>query len=463
MDKELTTWHIQCVYQRLETIEEIANYIKEANTFITRIWQGPRKDVPVPPKLRVDAVENLTITYRGASTNAVRLRFKLTPSRYGETDTFYNAISHFCKRVFHLKTEGEIQSKISLITSRSILGIAPLSQWFRFCWTQSFLDTFVYKQVPLFNEVADGDFSFSWLRGVAFLVVTSEKRASNTLGAIKTALAQSLAFETRRPDKELEAQGKRDSEAFIRCVEKLLRYLEATGDKCASQLDQGSDHLPLDFELQLFDVVLEVLEKGFDVLTTNKQVFDMWQEIISGAADKVDNACFISGTSLAVFAFEVYRVGTAAGAAATAATAGAAATAAGGTACSAMCTVAVLGPLGLLVASTGIWLIHRHYYDKVTKESAKIKKLSEKIRGHYEAATSLAQWLVKFCDPSPASNMEGGQEMQMLQAGAKLSERGLKPVLTLRDFQASIESEADVLREELRKMREDPELKDLFP
>jgi hypothetical protein len=45
---------------------------------------------------------------------------------------------------------------------------------------------------------------------------------------------------------------------------------------------------------------------------------------------------------------------------------------------------------------------------------------------------------------------------------AQLGERGLMPTLSLRDYKATISSEADVIRQQLQKMREDPDLKDYF-
>jgi hypothetical protein len=178
---ELTMWHIQCIHSPLQTPEDISDYIRDTNTFIRHIWNGPGEAAPTPPQLQVDAVENSVVAHRGDSVNAVRvsnesnqkpraqlisslsqLRFKLPPKHQRGNDAFLRAIRHFCERIFKLKAEGELYSEISRMSPRSLIGIAPLSQWFRFYWTQGFLETFIRRRVSLFNELADGEFFWPW-------------------------------------------------------------------------------------------------------------------------------------------------------------------------------------------------------------------------------------------------------------------------------------------------------------
>jgi hypothetical protein len=159
---ELTVWHIQCIHSPLQTPEEVSDYIGHTNTFIRRIWNGPEEATPTPPQLQVDAVENTVVAHRGDSVNAVRLRFKLPPKHQRGDDVFLRAIGHFCERVFKLKAKGELYCHIILMSPRSLMGIAPLSQWFRFYWTQAFLKTFILRRVSLFNELADAQFFWPW-------------------------------------------------------------------------------------------------------------------------------------------------------------------------------------------------------------------------------------------------------------------------------------------------------------
>jgi len=97
------------------------------------------------------------------------LRFKLPgklpdndQDREDQEDTFCSAVSYFCSAIFDLKAHGEVEAKLGLITNRSLLGIRPLSPWFEFYWTQGFLDTFVRKKVPIFNDIAGVGFFTPW-------------------------------------------------------------------------------------------------------------------------------------------------------------------------------------------------------------------------------------------------------------------------------------------------------------
>lgn len=174
-------WHIQCIHPQLQTPEDISDYIFCTNSFIRHLWKSSGQVAPTPPQLQVDAVENSVVTHRGASIDAVRvcsyfnqrpraqltsplsqLRFKLPPKYQGNNDEFLSAIRYFCERIFKLKAEGALYCRISLMSPRSLIGIAPLSHWFRFYWTKGFLETFIRRRVSLFNELADGEFFWSW-------------------------------------------------------------------------------------------------------------------------------------------------------------------------------------------------------------------------------------------------------------------------------------------------------------
>ncbi|KAF2684671.1 hypothetical protein K458DRAFT_430987 [Lentithecium fluviatile CBS 122367] len=491
-----TTWHIQCIHQRLETSEDVADYISDANIFVRRIWASPR--VALPPKLEAAAAENCSMIYRGASTNAVRLRFRL-PSKYqGDEDLFKNAVLHFCSRVFDLKAEGVVHSMIGLLTSRSLLGIAPLSEWFRFCWTRCFLDTFVHKQVPLFHDVADVDFFMPWVRGAVLMTVgVLEGNSPKMVQAIKIAIGRSLLLETRRPDRELELQSNEMSRAFCDKVEKLVRRLREAGDACSIQRTSGRDQLPSDSEVRLFDTVLEVLETGFDTLTINKKVFDQWQEIVSSSSVGLVNAGVIATGSLAVLvggvihtvssssaagvaagtvaaeatgiagtlvaaeATSIATAGTVAGTTATGAVTGA--TASGTAIGSSLYSAAFLGPVALSLAACGFFAIKYHYHKKATKEKDRLKKLSEEISGQHKAVEKLSQWLIHISHPSntaQGATDDNSQELQEMRTHVKST--GLTEVYTLADYQAVLESEADAIFDQLAIMKSDPELKGIF-
>ncbi|RSL59723.1 hypothetical protein CEP54_007142 [Fusarium duplospermum] len=447
---ELNVWHIQCIHSPLKTTRAISRYIQNVDTFLDRVWEESEEAAVIPPQLEVDDVENSVVTHRGTSINVVRIRFKLPPKHKGDNDAFHSAIRHFCERIFKLKTEGEICSDIGLISPRFLVGIAPLSKWFRVYWTQGFLETFVRRQVPLFDEVADAEFFWPWLGGAAFVVLASDQKSSDILRGIKISLAKSFAFEARRPPQELEKKSKRLSNRFLRSVEKLLRKLDKTTEACTTAINEGAAQLPSDHEVELFNAVLEVFENGFETLTANKEVFDEWQNIVSDAAARLGPACFATSVSLGVFGWKAT--------AAVMATKAAAGGAVGGAAlCSAMCSAAVLGPLALLVAGSLICYLHYRNYNKAKKESKKIKKLSEGIRGYHDIARYLAQWFVKGHQPAQADEPQEMQDMR-----TQLDTEGLMPPFSLRDYNASLSSEADVIRQQLRKMKQDPELKDYF-
>ncbi|KAF5716037.1 hypothetical protein FMUND_6549 [Fusarium mundagurra] len=473
---ELTMWHIHCIHSPLQTPESISDYIDDTNTFIKRIWNGPGEVAPTPPKLQVDAVENTVVAHRGDSVNAVRLRFKLPPKHQRDNDAFLRAIRHFCERIFKFKAEGELYCHISLMSPRSLIGIAPLSQWFRFYWTQGFLETFIHRRLPLFNELADAEFFWPWLGGVVYIVLASEQNSSDIFRGIKIALARNFDIEARRPPQDLENRSKELSKNFLRGVERVLIRLDATTKGCSECIDKGATVLPSDLEVQLFNVVLELFEAGFEVLTTNKEVFDEWQNIVSSTAGNLRTACFITGLSLGLFGWQaaIASGATATTAGATAATAGAAtAVTAGTTAATAsataatagaattggatMCSAAVLGPFALFAVSAFFLYLHNKNHNKAKRERDRIKKLSEDIQGHHDIARYLAQWFISGHKPAQADE---GNEMQDMRA--QIGKIGLMPTSSLRDYKAGISSEADVIRQQLQKMQEDPDLEDYF-
>ncbi|RSL47235.1 hypothetical protein CEP53_010008 [Fusarium sp. AF-6] len=420
---EFTTWHIQCIYSPLKTTKHISRYIQNVNTFLERVWEESEEAAPIPPQLEADAVENSVVTHRGASIDAVRIRFKLPPEHRADNDTLHSAIRHFCERIFKLKAQGKIYSDIGLISSHYLIGIAPLSQWFKFYWTQGFLDTFVRRQVPLFNELADAELFWPWLGGAA--------------------------------------------------------HVDVNVDASTTAINEGTAQLRSDSEIKLFNVVLEVFENGFEALTVNKEVFDEWQKIVSDAADRLRTAGAAAGAATGAATGVLLRellVDFKAGGASTsgvvravravldairltastpgAATAVAAPGAAGG---AALCSVAVIGSLGLVVAASLIGFMHYRNFDKARGERNKIKKLSEEIRGCHDIACSLAQWFVEGHKPGQAGE---AHEIQDMKAG--LNTRGVTPTLSLTDYKASLSSLVDVLRQVLQKLKEDPKLKDYF-
>ncbi|KAM6536256.1 hypothetical protein FALCPG4_002267 [Fusarium falciforme] len=449
---ELTMWHIQCIHAPLQTTKAISRYIRNVNAFLDSLWEDAGEAAPIPPQLEVDAVENSVVTHRGASMDVVRLRFKLLPKHQGSNDEFLSAIRYFCEQIFKLKGEGELDCYISLMSPRSLIGIAPLSQWFRFYWTQGFLETFIRRRVPLFNEVADATFFGPWLGGVVYVVLLSDEKPSDILRGIKIALAKNFDFEAKRPPLEMES--KRLSRDFLSGVERLLRHLETATEACTTAINEGATKLPSDPEIKLFNAVLGVFENGFETLTANKEVFEEWQNIVADAAGKLRTAFVNMGLSSGLLAIVA---ATARGGAAGAGAAGAGAAGAGAGA--AVTAGAVIWPVAaaLFIVSCTISWVYNKNHNKAKEEGDKLKKLSEGIQGHYDIARYLAQWLISGHKPAQADE---GSEMQDMRA--QLGERGLMPTLSLRDYKAGISSEADVIRQQLRKMREDPDLKDYF-
>ncbi|RSM10801.1 hypothetical protein CEP52_003299 [Fusarium oligoseptatum] len=423
---EFTTWHIQCIYSPLETTKHISRYIQNVNTFLERVWEESEEAAPIPPQLEVDAVENSVVTHRGASIDAVRIRFKLPPEHRADNDTLHSAIRHFCERIFKLKAQGKIYSDIGLISSHYLIGIAPLSQWFKFYWTQGFLDTFVRRQVPLFNELADAELFWPWLGGAAFAVLASDQKSSDILRAIKISLSNNLRVFT-------------------------LTLCEV--DASTTAINEGAAQLRSDSEIELFNVVLEVFENGFEALTVNKEVFDEWQKIVSDAADRLRTAGAAAGAAAGTATGVLLRgllVDFKAGGAGTsgvvraaravvdairltastpgAATAVAAPGAAGIAGGAALCSVAVISSLGLVVAASLIGFMHYRNFDKARGEKNKNQEV-------------------------PSQTGEA-HEIQDMKAG--LNTRGMTPTLSLRDYKASLSSLVDVLRQVLQKMKEDP-------
>lgn len=82
----------------------------------------------------------------------------------------------------------------------------------------------------------------------------------------------------------------------------LLRWSidRRSGLECASQLQARSDFLDPDEETMLFDTVLIVLEKGFNLLTLNKELFDEWQKIVLSAEQKSETAGANLGLGMAL-------------------------------------------------------------------------------------------------------------------------------------------------------------------
>lgn len=83
----LAQWHIQCVRERLENDVEKADYIHNVNSFVRRIWvkkvkkvekdekgvSKAQKSPSMHPTLEVADVENSTMTYRGATTDVIKV------------------------------------------------------------------------------------------------------------------------------------------------------------------------------------------------------------------------------------------------------------------------------------------------------------------------------------------------------------------------------------------------------
>jgi hypothetical protein len=114
-------------------------------------------------------------------------------------------------------------------------------------------------------------------------------------------------------------------------------------DLCSRSRAAGNTHISPDAEQDLLEAVMDVLETGFDLLTVNKDIFDIWQE----ATMKADINRKLCG-------------GVAAGgvtAVAIAAYSGA----------------SILGPLAVAAVGGILFVVSCHFHNKNSKEMKKIK------------------------------------------------------------------------------------------
>jgi hypothetical protein len=85
------------------------------------------------------------------------------------------------------------------------------------------------------------------------------------------------------------------------------------------------------------------------------------------------------------------------------------------------------------------------------------------IRGHYIAVRTLAQWLIIYPNPRSASEgATGGEDQELQEIRAHLRDEGLKESPTLANYQATLDSQADLLRMQLKDMKDDPMLRRIF-
>ncbi|KAF1962892.1 hypothetical protein CC80DRAFT_588386 [Byssothecium circinans] len=429
----LNQWHIQCVRPQLDTAQDETDYINSVDIFVRRIWV--KRGTPASQnatgcsKLRVANVENSQMTYRGATTDTVKIRFTLETDRPTQ-NTMEKSIRHFCDRIFELAAEGDISAKMGLITENSLLGVEPLSRLFRLYWTQGFLSLFVRREAPLFHAVASAKVLTPWLRGIIVAVYAATENAANAkLIQHIWAIVPKIIPESRTPPPEKLAESEQKMKDFRLKAEELVRYMEVTSERCDIEREGGGDRLPADRDVELVDHLLDTLSLSFDVLTLNKTIYKEWMEIVGSAGTSMKAAATLTGAAGVATSICILKGSS-----------------------------AVLGPAALTIVCAVLFVLHRQHHNEVKREAEELKKVSEEICGVYVHIQSFAQWLV-VSSKGPPTASEGTEMTELRQ---RLHSQGLDPSFSLNDFQATIDSEATAIKDKLWEMEQDPACKNMF-
>jgi hypothetical protein len=106
-------------------------------------------------------------------------------------------------------------------------------------------------------------------------------------------------------------------------------------------------NLETDAEVQLFNYLVDVLETGFDLLTVNKEAFDIWRDATSNADN---NRKLAGGAALTGFAVSAgsYSLG--------------------------MSSVVIYAPLAVAVVGSVLCCIYWYKHNKYRDERDKVKK-----------------------------------------------------------------------------------------
>jgi len=112
---------------------------------------------------------------------------------------------------------------------------------------------------------------------------------------------------------------------------------------CARSRVTNEMHITSDAEQDLLEVIVDVLETGFDLLTVNKEIFDIWQKVTMEAdvCRKVSAGTVVGGVAGGAIAFLT-----------------------GGS---------ILGPLGVAAVGGILWAVSEYFHNKNSKEMNKIK------------------------------------------------------------------------------------------
>ncbi|KAK6353039.1 hypothetical protein TWF696_005030 [Orbilia brochopaga] len=175
MVTELTAWHIQCIHPELKDEEEKGDYLKLLSLFLKKIWK-PRTNTADsrPPMLEIDRVENCRTIACGKEVSAVKIRFRPPPLKdASDADSllkFKTSVKYFCDRIFTLYKDRSILSTLASITTHSLMGLSPKSNWFQFYWNKAFFRMLLGQEKPaVLRDISHAGYFASWSKGFILL------------------------------------------------------------------------------------------------------------------------------------------------------------------------------------------------------------------------------------------------------------------------------------------------------
>ncbi|KAF3903600.1 hypothetical protein AA313_de0203893 [Arthrobotrys entomopaga] len=262
------------------------------------------------------------------------------------------------------------------------MGVSPISSLFKYHWVKAFLGIALrHKNVPIIKEIKRAGFISPWDDFGLDLSTSGRNAQAGRSGEASyenfgklvaeawSALEDAVDFDPRdfSPEKKkrCEELGKKlDKKSKI-----LRQDLEKVSAQCQTQWQNGKNDPATDPEINLFNGLLEVLEIAFDLLTSNKELYDEWEK--EAERQRVE---MITAGSAAFTAFTAVALHVSLGAAVT--------------------STAALCPFTLLCITGAGFFIRENAYSEAADERENARKVDGQVRSIHETLSAFTNFLL---------------------------------------------------------------------